>query len=397
MTATNTPHPHTACLNQQLQKYSRQGFTGKLDITAKDWHWTLFFCLGRLVWATGGQHPHRRFRRLWQQNCPQILPTRRDRAQQMKQQPVICEHYELFQLLVKQGHLPQETIKAVVAGNCQEIFFDILQQEASETLVYQASPDGGLEKVSTLMSGLLWPRQVFPAAYQEWMDWQAAGLQQISPHEVPIIAQPEKLQQMTSATTYQVLAKAIDGRRSLRDLAIATNKPLWRLGKSLLPYFRHHVLQRTTVPDYSSAIASPPMTPVANISQLIEKQQHQEIFRIACIDDSAHIQKQMQQITSHAGWQFVEIQDSIKALPSLLELLPHIIFLDLVMPIANGYELCAQIRRVNALKSIPVVILTNKDGAIDRMRARFVGADDFLTKPIQPAQVLEVVRQKVRV
>ena len=389
MTTTPLPEQNTACLSQQLQKYAQQGFTGKLDITAKDWHWTLFFCLGRLVWATGGQHPHRRFRRLWQQNCPQVLPNRRDRSN--GKHPAICANYELFRTLVKQGQLQPGTIQAMVRDNCQEVCFDILQQETLETLVYQASPDGGLEKVSTLMSGLLWPRQVFPAAYQEWMDWQAAGLQQISPHEVPIIAQPEKLQQMTSATTYQVLAKAIDGRRSLRDLAIATNKPLWRLGKSLLPYFRHHVLQRTTVPDYSSAIASPRIsTPTANANQ------QKQTFRIACIDDSAHIQKQMQQITSHAGWQFVEIQDAVKAVPNLLESMPHLIFLDLVMPIANGYEVCAQIRRVKTLKSIPVVILTSQDGTLDRMRAHFVGANAFLTKPIQPAQVLEVAQKYIQ-
>lgn len=404
MTATNIPEPNTAYLSQQLEKYAQQGFTGRLDIAAVDRSWNLFFCLGRLVWATDSCYPHRRFRRVWQQTCPQVLPGESSESLRSKQKNAICTNYELFRIIAKQGQLNQESIQAMVRRNCHEVFFDILQQEWVETLSYQASPDGGLEKVSTLMSGLLWPRQIFPDAYQEWMDWQAAGLQEISPHEVPRIAQPEKLQQMTAATTYQVLKKAIDGRRSLRDLAIATNKQLWRLGKSLLPYFRQGVIELTTVSDLSSAIVSPSIPTTAKISQQFQQQpylsqtshQSQPECRIACIDDSAHIHKQMQHIASQAGWQFIEIQDSIKALPSLLESLPHLIFLDLVMPIANGYEVCAQIRRVRALQSIPVVILTSQDGTIDRMRARFVGANAFLTKPIQPERVLAIAQKHIQ-
>jgi chemotaxis family two-component system response regulator PixG len=404
MTATNLPEQNTAYLNQQLEKYAQQGFTGRLDIAAVDRSWNLFFCLGRLVWATDSCYSNRRFRRVWQQTCPQVLPNLSGENIRSKQQTAICANYELFRTIAKQGQLSQESIQAMVRRNCHEVFFDILQQEGVETLFYQASPDGGLEKVSTLMSGLLWPRQIFPYAYQEWMDWQAAGLQEISPHEVPSIAQPEKLQQMTAATTYQVLEKAIDGRRCLRDLAVATNKQLWRLGKSLLPYFRQRVIKLTTVSDFSSAIASPRISTPTKIPQQLQQQptpsktsyQSQPERRIACIDDSAHIQKQMQHIVSQAGWQFIEIQDSIKALPSLLESLPHLIFLDLVMPIANGYEVCAQIRRVRALQSIPVVILTSQDGTIDRMRARFVGANAFLSKPIQPERVLAIAQQHIQ-
>ena len=57
---------------------------------------------------------------------------------------------------------------------------------------------------------------------------------------------------------------------------------------------------------------------------------------------------------------------------------------DLVMPIANGYEVCSQIRRISSLKEIPVIIVTSNDGIADRVRARLVGASGFLGKPIDP-------------
>jgi chemotaxis family two-component system response regulator PixG len=390
MKATNIPTQSTAYLKQQLEKQAEQGFTGKLEVTATNSKWELFFCLGRLVWATDSQYPNRRFRRVWQQTYPHILQNLPKNFPNTYNQPVICQHYEFFRSTAKQKKLTQESIHAIVRSNCQEILFDILQHEFVETLTYQALPEKGLDKVSILMSGLLWPRQIFPEAQQEWLAWQQVGLQNISPHQVPTIAQPEKLQQMTAPTTYQVLVKAIDGRRSLRDLAIATGKELWRLGKSLLPYVRQEVIELKTVEDTVGAIASSRQSQTTTTPQ--PKQQSKQIY-IACIDDSMQIQKQMQHIANQANWRFVGIQNSVQALPKLLESPPDLIFLDLVMPIANGYEVCAQIRRVKALQSIPVVILTSRDGTIDKVRARLVGSNSFLSKPIQPEQIRNMVQQ----
>jgi chemotaxis family two-component system response regulator PixG len=101
----------------------------------------------------------------------------------------------------------------------------------------------------------------------------------------------------------------------------------------------------------------------------------------------------MERILTEAGYQFVGIQDSIQALPTLLEKKPGLIFLDLVMPIANGYEICAQIRRVSVFKDVPIVILTSNDGIIDRVRAKFVGSSGFLAKPVDADRVLTVARK----
>ncbi len=64
-----------------------------------------------------------------------------------------------------------------------------------------------------------------------------------------------------------------------------------------------------------------------------------------------------------------------------------------MMPIANGYEVCSQIRRISQFKNIPVIILTGNNGIVDRVRAKIVGSSEFLSKPIKPEQVLAVVRK----
>ncbi|MDR9403051.1 MAG: response regulator, partial [Halothece sp. Uz-M2-17] len=68
-------------------------------------------------------------------------------------------------------------------------------------------------------------------------------------------------------------------------------------------------------------------------------------------------------------------------------------FLDLIMPNTNGYEICTQLRRVSSLQEIPIIILTGKDGLIDRMRAKMVGATQYMSKPVDRSTILESVQK----
>ena len=63
------------------------------------------------------------------------------------------------------------------------------------------------------------------------------------------------------------------------------------------------------------------------------------------------------------------------------------------MPNANGYEICSQLRKLSVFRNTPIVILTGNDGIVDRVRAKMVGASDFLSKPVKQEVVLEVIRK----
>lgn len=114
---------------------------------------------------------------------------------------------------------------------------------------------------------------------------------------------------------------------------------------------------------------------------------------VVYVEDNPTDSQAMANILQGAGYNYTNIANSLQALPQLLEHKPQLIFLDLVMPMANGYELCAQIRRISAFSQTPVVIVTNNDGIVDRVHARFVGASSFLSKPIEEQRVLRVVKK----
>jgi twitching motility two-component system response regulator PilG len=65
------------------------------------------------------------------------------------------------------------------------------------------------------------------------------------------------------------------------------------------------------------------------------------------------------------------------------------------MPELEGYELCAMVRHSSAFRQTPIVMLTGKDGFIDRVKARMAGATDYLTKPFGPGELLTLVEKYV--
>ncbi|MEC4802937.1 MAG: response regulator [Jaaginema sp. PMC 1079.18] len=111
------------------------------------------------------------------------------------------------------------------------------------------------------------------------------------------------------------------------------------------------------------------------------------------IDDSFTVLEEMRSLFTPNQYRFLGISDATHVLLTLLEVKPGLIFLDLVMPIVNGYEICAQIRRIPHFENTPITILTSQDTLVDRLRAKMVGATDFLSKPLVVKQVNEIAQK----
>ena len=105
------------------------------------------------------------------------------------------------------------------------------------------------------------------------------------------------------------------------------------------------------------------------------------------------IGKYLKEILIPAGYQLVYIQDPIQAVATLSDRKPDLLFLDIVMPKTDGYNVCNFLRKSSTFANTPIVMLTSCDGLINRVRAKMVGANDFLAKPFQAEQVLQMLKK----
>jgi twitching motility two-component system response regulator PilG len=113
--------------------------------------------------------------------------------------------------------------------------------------------------------------------------------------------------------------------------------------------------------------------------------------KVMVIDDSKTIRKSAAIFLQQGGHEVVLAEDGFDALVHLSEHLPDLIFCDISMPRLDGYQTCAIIKGHPKFTSVPVVMLSSRDGIFDKARGRVVGAEHYLTKPFTKEQLLEVV------
>ena len=97
-----------------------------------------------------------------------------------------------------------------------------------------------------------------------------------------------------------------------------------------------------------------------------------------------------------AGLEVVTADDGAAALKRAREVVPDLILLDLMLPEVDGLEVCKQLRRDPATSSIPIIMLTAKAAEIDRVLGLELGADDYVTKPFSPRELVLRVKNLIR-
>jgi len=120
---------------------------------------------------------------------------------------------------------------------------------------------------------------------------------------------------------------------------------------------------------------------------VISKFFHDDSAAVLVVDDSPTVRIQMEQLLKRlAAVKQVNLQvhvaeDGSKALEMIGRMRYDIVFLDVVLPGADGYQVCKAIKKNKASKNIPVVMLTGKSSPFDRIRGSLAGCDTYLAKP----------------
>jgi chemotaxis family two-component system response regulator PixG len=364
----------------QLQHLKTIVFSGSLVVeTSKSLSWSFFWRLGRLSWPAGGTNAEER----WQRNLASCCSGLTDaQLAQMGSGEGLQRQYSTIVQLLGRGLVQRQQLGSLMLNAIAEILFDIIQhcETSGDRLSYQTIADDPTSKLGALLP-MVEVEQAFPKAIQAWQTWQEAGLTSYSPNLFPFIQQPDILKAKTSPSTYQGIVSLVDGSRTLRGIAHKSNQDLTALTKFLIPLVKLGAIAFSDVPSASKCDL-----PVINNATPSPKQP-----LIACVDDSPVVCQTLEKILKQHNYRFLGIQDSLKAIPMLLKSKPDFIFLDLLMPVTNGYEVCAQLRKTPSFKDVPIVILTGRDGLVDRMRAKMVGSTDFLSKPVEVEQLLKMI------
>ncbi|MGF1542298.1 MAG: response regulator [Pleurocapsa sp.] len=379
----------------QLIYLKKREFSGRFEIqSSAKFSWSFYFYLGRLVGCDGGHHGNRCLRRQLLKYCSRAdIENLEIEIDLHNIKPLECQTYHLLVSLSKQKLIQREEAIKIIQGQIQDILFDILQQENFGTMHYRVDAEFdnsvmhfNLHDALTLVN----VEHILKQSHQDWINWIEAGLEYWSPNFAPKIRKKQSLQTMVTPTVYHNFTHFFNGQLTLRDLAWTMNKDLLLLIRSLAPYIRQGIISLIEVPD----IRLPNSLSIQK-QILASKATNNNRPLIVCIDDSKQVCQTMKSVLTQANYDFYDITEAIQAVPTLISKKPDLIFLDIGMPIMNGYEVCTQIKRVSQLKDIPLVMLTGKDGILDRMRAKVVGATAFMSKPIDQAKILDIAKELI--
>jgi CheY-like chemotaxis protein len=118
--------------------------------------------------------------------------------------------------------------------------------------------------------------------------------------------------------------------------------------------------------------------------------------KILIVDDEAFIRLLIEQTLEELEEQGVQIltaRNGTEALKKIQEEKPLLVFLDVMMPMISGYEVCRTVKRELDMKEVFVVLLTAKGQELDQQIGKEAGADLYMTKPFDPDELLDLAIQ----
>lgn len=115
--------------------------------------------------------------------------------------------------------------------------------------------------------------------------------------------------------------------------------------------------------------------------------------KVLVIDDDVNICELVRLYMEKEGFEVMAVNSGVKAVPAFKEYAPNIIILDIMLPGADGWQVCREIRKIS---SIPIIMLTAKGETFDKVLGLELGADDYIVKPFDPKELVARVKAVLR-
>lgn len=116
-------------------------------------------------------------------------------------------------------------------------------------------------------------------------------------------------------------------------------------------------------------------------------------YSILIIDDEAEIAELIEVYLQNEGYRVYKAYNGIEGLRIIRDANIHLVILDIMMPGIDGMEVC---RKIRAGKNIPIIMLSARSQDMDKIAGLGIGADDYMTKPFNPMELLARVKSQIR-
>ena len=117
---------------------------------------------------------------------------------------------------------------------------------------------------------------------------------------------------------------------------------------------------------------------------------------ILIIEDEAALVTLLRYNLERAGFEVGESLNGEEAMTAIAERVPDLVLLDWMLPSISGIEICRQLRRNPATRNLPIIMLTARSEEVDRVRGLKCGADDYVTKPFSPVELIARINAVLR-
>jgi twitching motility two-component system response regulator PilG len=348
-----------------LKDIVKQKLSGKLTIRDNQdssVSWEVFFGEGKLHFATSTIGQRERLAYLIKQFHPNFSISEIHLGESDYQ--FICDRWQ-------SGKLSLQQVRQLAFSSTQEAFIHIMA-------IGDAEMDFNLDiHLEPMVLSVSVQRAISPV---KQMIWQAQSIRSLinSPLSRLYLIDLDSLyqllwQEFQNTKVIAAYKSALSQNLCIYSIAEGLDTNTIELSRKLLPLVKSKALQ---VSSYGT-------------------DRHQARPLIACVDDSPTIQESVQLMLNPHGYDVLSIIQPARATVELVRFRPMLILMDINMPDIDGYKLCQLLRKSVHLKQTPIIMLTSRDGFFDRMKAKMVGADQYLTKPFNSQQLLDAVNQQI--
>ncbi|MEY2978586.1 MAG: response regulator [Prochlorotrichaceae cyanobacterium] len=338
--------------------------------------WFVFFLNGQMIYATRSDiHTERLVDHL---NRYHLHLPPEDLISPSELAVHVPEYGCLWSLLERHLITPAQG-RSIIRSLIYETLFDLLGLHQGAFIFEMGSP----------LSPQLMPLEISPMILkiakqvQEWKQFHPLIL---SPDQCLVQGDVDlQTEPYYSDELLQVLIQWLDGQHSLRRIARYLHRDIVSVTQSIYPYAQKGMIQ--VLPLETNESASGPLFLGSDLPKRPP--------RIVCIDDSLALRQSVEAYLSDQGYEVTSLGNPLKAIGLVFQLRPNLILCDISMPEIDGYEICSMLRHSTLFRQVPIVMLTGKEGFIDRVRASMVGATDYLTKPFSDKELLMLVEKYV--